>query len=188
MNSPPREASHVHWVMEVVDTATNQFACAAIIRGMPDELAGYEAGLNPGLCVLFSISNRVYRLSAETEKEARRKARELLQSPGKALSMCGPEFLALPLAKGKEWAGEGERPDHWYRWHVEAQSRKQQQVPGFSAKDAVSTWSLAYRTCPSHEVFDIAEGLGITRYVYEHHGTIQSVDVRLVSVKRPTVQ
>jgi hypothetical protein len=31
---------------------------------------------------------------------------------------------------------------------------------------------------------EIAEGLGITRYFYEHHGTVAFVDSRLVSFKR----
>src|SRR5262249_27028574 len=106
-------------------------------------------------------------------------AQELLRSQPKAVSDCN-EFLALPLAKGKEWAGDTDRPDHWYRWYVEAESRKRLRVNGSPATRPL-TWRIAFRTCPEHEIMEIAGGLGITRFVYEHHGTIQSVDVRLVS-------
>lgn len=35
---------------------------------------------------------------------------------------------------------------------------------------------------------EIAEDIGITRFPYEHHGAVQSVDVRLVAVRQPTRQ
>src|SRR5581483_86703 len=95
---------------------------AAIVRGMPDELTGYEAGFQPGYSVLLCVSNRVYRFGEATEKQARDTARELLKSPPQTLT--DNEFLVLPLAKGKEWAGDTERPDHWYRWYVESDGRK----------------------------------------------------------------
>jgi hypothetical protein len=32
---------------------------------------------------------------------------------------------------------------------------------------------------------EIAEGLGITRFAYEHHGKVQSADVRLTRIAAP---
>jgi hypothetical protein len=95
------------------------------------------------------------------------------------------EFLVLPLAKGKEWAGDDERPDHWYRWYVEAESRKRLRVKGSPDKGPTLTWRIAFRTCPEQEIMEVAEGLGITRFLYEHHGTVQSADVRLISIATP---
>ncbi|MHC1762940.1 MAG: hypothetical protein AB9869_01355 [Verrucomicrobiia bacterium] len=186
VNSGAMGPTNVHWVMEVLDLVTNQSARAAVVRGLPDELTGYEAGFQPGYSVLLCVSNRVYRFGEGTEQDARSRARELLRS-SPVVTECN-EFLVLPLGKGKEWAGDTERSDHWYRWYVEAEGRKRVRVKGSPIKRPTSTWRLAFRTCPEHEIMEITEGLGITRFVYEHHGTVQSVDVRLVSFKRPTVQ
>jgi hypothetical protein len=98
------------------------------------------------------------------------------------------EFLVLPLAKGKEWAGDTERADHWYRWYVESESQERLRIKGSSLESPTRTWRIAYRTLPDHQIMEIAEGLGITQFVYQHHGTVQSVDVRLVSIEQPPVR
>jgi hypothetical protein len=180
VNSAPKGPTKVRWVMEVLDLVTNQSARAAVIRGMPDELSGYDAGFQPRYSVLLCVSNRVFRFCEATEQRARNKAHDLLRSSPQTVSDCN-EYLVLPLAKGKEWAGDDERPDHWYRWYVEAERRTPMRVKGYPGSRSVPTWTIAYRTCPEHEIVEIAEGIGITRFVYEHHGTVQWADVRLIS-------
>ena len=51
---------------------------------------------------------------------------------------------------------------------------------GFESEHLLPTWQIVYRSLPDHQIMEIAEGLGIVRYVYEHHGTVASVDARLV--------
>jgi hypothetical protein len=36
-----------------------------------------------------------------------------------------------------------------------------------------------------HQILEIAPGVGITRYVFVHHGTVATADVRLVSINLP---
>ena len=187
VNSGARGPANIQWVMEVVDLVTNQSARAAVVRGIPDELTGYEAGFQPGYSMLLCVSNRVYRFGEATEQQARNKAYALLKSPPQTVPDCN-EFLVLPLAKGKEWAGDSERPDHWYRWYVESEGRRRLRIEGSPLRGPTRKWRIAFRTCPDHQIMEIVEGLGITHFVYEHHGTVQSVDVRLVSVRLPTVR
>ena len=44
--------------LELLDLVTNQTARAAVVRGMPDELTGYEAGSQPGYSVLLCVATK----------------------------------------------------------------------------------------------------------------------------------
>jgi hypothetical protein len=58
------------------------------------------------------------------------------------------------------------------------------ELKGLSSADYFSVWTVAYRTCPDHQVIDIAPGVGIIRLECDHHGTVACEDVRLVEFKR----
>jgi len=45
-------------------------------------------------------------------------------------------------------------------------------------------WLLTYRTNPDHQLITFVPGVGITRYQYEHHGTVARVDAELTSLRR----
>ena len=131
--------------------------------------------------MLLCVGNSVYRFRADNEQSARGKARQMLTALERSdLAL----LLVLPLAQGKEWGDDSKREDHWYRWYVEDGRPRRWWVKGFATAHPLPTWRIAYRTCPEHEVMEIAEGLGITRYIYEHHGTVASADVRLISFTR----
>lgn len=180
--SPP-VATNVQWVMEVLDVATNAAVRASIVRGFPDQLMGEETGFAPSVSVVLCVSNRVYRLPAANEKEASRLAQRLVSAPLET-PRDAEEFLVLPLHKGQTWGGGTEREDHWYCWHVESEKLATVRLKGIVSPRRMPIWRVAYRTCPEHEIMEIAQGIGITRYVYEHHGTVGSVDVRMVEIKR----
>ena len=69
--------TNIHWVMEVVNVRENGHVRAAVIRGLPEELAWYEPGRRPGFAVLVSITNHVYRISADSEQDGENLARQL---------------------------------------------------------------------------------------------------------------
>jgi hypothetical protein len=48
----------------------------------------------------------------------------------------------------------------------------------------LTVYRSIYRTNPDHVIVDFVPKLGVVRYVYEHHGTVSSVDVKLVKVMR----
>jgi len=174
------KGAHIRWTCQVVDIIKGPRARAAIVRGFPGELAWYEPGQPPGFCVLLQVSNRLYRLKTEGEKPARALARQLTKKP-RVLPGGVEELLAFPLTVGHK-CGRGEpRTDTWYCWCVERVRNQAPAVAGLADKGKMPTYRLAYRTCPDHQLLDIVPGLGIVRFVYNHHGTVASSDVHLIS-------
>jgi hypothetical protein len=56
---------------------------------------------------------------------------------------------------------------------------------GTNAREA-RTWQVVYRTNPDHQIFTIAEGVGIIAYEFAHHGTVASAKVELKAIKVPS--
>lgn len=178
------KTAQIRWVTKVVDCIKGSKAQAAVVRGFPDELMWYEPSRSPSFSVLLSVSNHVYRLRAEGEDQAGFLARQLIRNP-RQLPQTAEALLELPLALGRTWGQDPGREDTWYGWCVEQVQAKALPVRGFASKRPLKTYQLAYRTCPDHQLLDIAPGLGIVRFVYHHHGTVASTDVHLVSVSKP---
>ena len=91
----------------------------------------------------------------------------------------------IPLDQGTPWVYEANRADGWYCWRVEAREVKPIRVEGVPRAKGEVVFTVAFRTNPSHELFEIVPGIGIVRYEFEHHGTVASSDVRLIEFKRP---
>jgi hypothetical protein len=178
------KSRNIRWVTEVIDTVVGTETKAAIIRGFPDELAWYEPDQLPSFCVIFNVSNRVYHIGAENEKQARDLAQNVVGNPSQ-LSTSAEELLMFPLAEGAKWDGDTNRDDNFYCWHVEQKRKEMLHFRGYSSTKTNDVFTIGYRTLPDHQLVDIAPGFGITRYVYVHHGTVASADVKLVSFKRP---
>ncbi|MGO8926237.1 MAG: hypothetical protein ACLQU3_05020 [Limisphaerales bacterium] len=182
MNSTRVLSTNIHWVMEVVDVIEKGAVRASVVRGLPDELAWYEPNRKPGFSVLLGVTNHVYRIPAASEKDGEKLAKRLTHEPDR-LPSCAEEWLVLPLAKGKRWAGDSDREDNNYCWYVQGKKKRNVRVDGYAATHPAAVWTLIYRTNPDHQIVDLVEGLGITRYVFVHHGTVASADVRLVSFR-----
>ena len=176
--------TNVHWVMEVADMMEGSSVRVSVIRGLPDELSWYEPGRIPESTVLVSITNHLYRIGVKSEQDGKKLARGLTDGSQK-LPESADEWLVFPMAKGKRWGGDLEREDCNYCWYVEARKPENLRIQGYPAKPPADVWSLIYRTNPDHQIMNIVEGLGITRYVYAHHGTVAAVDVRLISFSHP---
>ena len=179
--------TNICWVMEVVDSMKSTNAEAAVVHGFLNELPWYEPGQAPGFCVLLNVSNRVYKFEAQNEKEARSILQDVMNQSGKFSAEMEDfnELLVLPLAKGSRWGSDTEREDGRYCWCVEKAQSSKLRIKGYSGNTLPLVYTLAYRTNPEDVLLEIAAGLGITRCVYVHHGTVASVDVRLVSFKSP---
>jgi hypothetical protein len=175
--------TNIYWGMEVIDAGKNTHAQAAVVRGFLDELPWYEPGRVPGFCVLLSYQNHVYQFKAPDEKRATAIMQDVLSHPDKCLLKTNDidELLALPLAINKCWGGDNKREDGYYCWKIEEEKRETLHLKGMASSQTNTVYRLAYRTLPDHVLMDIVSGLGITRYLYVHHGTVATVDVRLVS-------
>jgi len=180
------QRAHVRWTTEVIDSFESKYGKVAVIRGYPDNLAWGEPDRPPTYCVLINITNGVYRIKARNREEALHRAREIASAcrRGPDLLSEDSQILDLPLAVNKRWGGDTAREDAWYCWHVESQTQRRLTVKGAPASQPATVFTLAYRTLPDHQIVELCPGLGVIRYLYVHHGTVASADVRLVEFKR----
>lgn len=180
VDSAAVESSEITWITEVVEVFHGDEVAAAVVRGFPDELAWYEPGQQPGYSVLLGVGGRLYHVEANSEEEANASARSLA-SGKQVLPTLDELLLDLPLAVGKRWGGDTGREDGWYYWNVEDLQERRLNVGDIPGSGAVEVFTLAYRTCPDHQVIEYSPGIGILRYVYAHHGTVASANVSLVA-------
>lgn len=179
----PVKTKRLRWVTTLVSVQSNQHTCVALVRGFPDQLAWYNETNEPALSVFVLRSNRVYQICSVAETEPHALAASLIADP-KALPEPAEVLLDLPLVPKKSYGGDTDREDHWYCWHVTGQKQRRLKIRGAEPNHARQVFSVAYRTCPDHQIMEWADGLGLLRYAYEHHGTVASADVRLVEFRQ----
>ena len=179
LNSAKVKSARIRWVTEVVESVVGTNGLAGVVRGFPDELAWYEPGQSPSYCVFLHSGNKVYRLQADGENHAKTLAQQVSGNP-EAIFENAEEFLELPLVVGRKWGQDPVREDSWYCWCVERLRAKAELTKGVDPVHPLKVFRLAYRTCPSHQILDIAPGLGVVHYLFDHHGTVASANMRLV--------
>jgi hypothetical protein len=175
-------ATNIQWTMSVVDVAKTTNAEVAIVRGFVSELAWYEPGMPVGFTVIAKVENWIYRFPCENEAAAQTQARKLIEE---GVSADEEPWLDLPLAREKRWALNPERTDTFYCWRVEDEAMRRIAARGTNAREA-RTWQVVYRTNPDHQIFTVAEGVGIIAYEFAHHGTVASAKVELKAIKVPS--
>jgi len=183
-NSNQVETKQIRWTTEITESFKYPEIRVAVLRGFPSDLAWYEEGKAPGTSLLIESDNCFYYLQAKSEQEALRLARGL-SSITDDLPQGAELLLDLPLRVGKRYDQFGERDDNMYCWYVESKSLTIPHIEGINMQEAITSYRLIYRSNPDHEIMDFVPGLGIVRYIYEHHGTVAFADVRLKEFHHP---
>ena len=170
------QSTRLDWTMEVVDSVQRGRYKVALVLGHPKDLIWYEEGRKPGCHILIAVDNTKFYLR-ECEPSA---SREKLTLPeGDLTGLTGEENLILkfPLRQADTFGGDPERDakDGMYAWYVQAV----RQTP------PRTEYVLTYRTNPDHEVDTYVPGIGLTAFVYSHHGTVSEVNVKLVDFQIP---
>jgi hypothetical protein len=181
--STVERSTQVHWATTVVDSACDTDKCLALVRGFPDELAWYQPGQEPHLGILVCKQNKLYHLDAANDEEAHELFRHL-QMDTKAAFSDNDLLLDLPLSVGKMWSQDPPRDDHMYCWYVESMEEQSLPMAAASGKARKDVYAVRYSTNPDHQVMEFAPGIGITRFIYVHHGTVASADVHLVTIEQ----
>lgn len=177
-------ASKISWTTRIEALYRHPGYHVAVVSGFPDELAWYELGNQPRYSLLVQSGEQTYLIPAENRAAAEKLAVNFPASARERLTVDGL-LLDLPLSVGKRFAVEDqERTDGMYCWIVEGETAAALHVSGYDSEKGARGYQLAYRTNSDLKMFEFVPGLGITRFVYDHHGQTASVDVRLVQFGR----
>ncbi len=177
----------VTWRMQVLETLTRDQVTAAVVKGYPLDLAHLEDGKAPGDYLIVRVGPGKYYLLRQlrTEEVLRR-----LRDENDLLGGVVREdeiILDAPLVPGKIY-GEADlitRQDKMYSWIVEeARPAELRGIKGIAPAGGKMEYEITQRTLPDHQIVEFVPGIGITRYVYGHHGTVSETDVKLVEFRR----
>lgn len=176
-NGQKVESKPLTWKMTVHDVRESARGKVAIVTGFPGDVAWYEQGMTPKYSVLVEDDKRVYLNTYQDEHQAVMAA-NYVQAGAKEKVSFPDCIMEFPLTKGKEYKADPE--DGRYAWSVDSVDKVRMKVKGCKSGKPVTKYGLSYRTGADDTEMEFVPGLGITRYVYEHHGTVASEDLRLI--------
>ncbi len=175
------------WTMQVLETLTRGQVTAAVVKGYPLDLAHFEEGMAPGDYLIVRVgAARCYLIRPPRVEETLRRLRDP-NDPLAGLVREDEIILDAPLVAGKVYgeANQMTRQDRLYFWIVEdARPAELRGIRGVSPAVRKTEYEITHRTLPDHQVVYFVPGIGITRYVYGHHGTVSDTDVKLVEFHR----
>jgi len=173
-------AQDIRWQMAVIEFAQCGEVSGYHMQGHPGDLAWYEPGKAPSEYTIIRTGHTAGRLYyADLEAFQRLKA---CQDALVDLVQDTNLFLEIPLQPGQRFceAQQITRTDGMYCWVVSSGSQSElKNVPGVNQASEFVEYSIAKYTMPDHTIVQFAPGIGITGFVYNHHGTVSEVEVRL---------
>ena len=183
-NSSQVRTDAVTWTMEALAKIVRGHVTGWRLRGVPTDLAWYEAGDRPAERVLLQIgASTFYLLDAEDGPRIWKRLTDSHDDlPG--LEFAEPALqLELPLQNGQVFGESGQlcRLDRSYCWHVTAAGTLDWPVQGLpNAAAPRPIYEVTYQSLPDTTTVGFCHGVGIVRFSYRHHGTTAEADVRLV--------
>lgn len=169
------------WKVEVMRSALVGRYEVAVMNGDPGDLIWYETGKQRRDYLIVRDGAKYYRLPLDKRDEAAALFSDVrrLESRLNLYSL----FLDLPLREGMCFGREPEnkRNDNFFCWAVSRPTAGRiNGVKGISSEQQLTTFNLRYYANTDHTIIDFVPGIGITSYVFAHHGTVSEVDVKLV--------
>lgn len=177
-NSPETQETEITWKMEVVQVIQRDAITGYILHGGPWDLIWYEEGKAPSDYGIIQIGERFYQTPLETIWR--------LQDENDPLTDLVNDYQLLldaPLLAGKKFcdAASMVRDDGMYCWVVGQENKISPiGILGIGTTEMLTEFPIRYQTLPDYTEVHFIPGIGISRYVYLHHGTASEVDVRLV--------
>jgi|SRR6185295_14551220 len=174
-----KRESNVSWRMEVGRVERVGRYEVSILEGHPEDLRFFVPGKPRAGHIIVKDGNKYYEIQSATNPAA------LLSDESKIKEKLNSEslFLELPLQNG---ACLGRDPDYkgdenMYCWSVGAPKPAMLDgVKGIPYGRSYLAYELAYRSTPEHTFIRFVPGIGITSYIYGHHGALSEVDVQLI--------
>jgi hypothetical protein len=173
--------STIQWkmeVLEVVNAVQDNGVVAYVMRGHPRDLAWYEEGKpRSDYLIVQSGETRYYYADIEALPRLTDENDDLYE-----LVYEDALFLDVPLVAGEKFCAAENitRYNGGYCWIVgEAKAVDSKHIEGLEGLSELYEYSLRMGTLPDDSQFGFIPGVGISRYRYNHHGTISSVEVSL---------
>jgi hypothetical protein len=161
--------SEVRWTSRIVDAFDHGDVAAALLSGSVWDVAWWSRENVPGRIVVVR-SGACYFLVNDHADDIFRALKRSRRSALPAHSELDPWF-SVPLTVGQvsRPADLGPRDDTYYGWLVERASG-----PGYV---------LTYRTLASEDSVTLVPGIGITSFLFRHHGTVAEAHLHLVAYR-----
>jgi len=176
----------IRWTMKVVSVRTGPDARAALVRGWIQDLAWHEPSKKPRYSVVIDRGGRLYHVAAQDSAGAAAlfdSAVRANASPPESSDLVVDSTLVIGDVYGRD-SVRSKRDDNMYGWYVASERVVAAPVPWKATTPRVRRVTIEYRSVPDFQAIELVPGVGITRFVYSHHGTVAVTDVRLVSVTR----
>jgi hypothetical protein len=166
----------IQWKMRVLKSFKKSSGTAAVISGFVTDLAWYEPEKKSSYTVLVENPSglfETYMTPSATEAAASELAKKALKGES-----VGEQMLRFPIRVGDCLDSDPKRTrtDNMYCWFVKSRVHD---TGGLA-------WVLRFDSNPDTTTFRIVPGVGITRFSYDHHGTVASADAHLISFHVPT--
>jgi len=198
LNTPGMISTTLRVKMEVLETAQDGIYSIALVKNYFLAL-NWDEGTTDNYSLVYVIGKRSSLSPQSTslylkyecslsEEELKQITSFMKEGKGELNSLLTREdlWMDLPLKKDKAYGYTiSDPPPHFYRycWHVESVRKNDlKKIKGIPANACKTEYKLAYRTGPDHQVMDFVPGVGLTHYVYVHHGSISEMDMKLLEV------
>ncbi len=169
----------LNWKMEVVEVIDRGEIVGYRMLGHPGDLAWYEDGKKRSDYAIIQAGSGSYYLSDLHILERLKDDNDLLDFLVNEEQL----FLDTPLSPGKRICGAAfiTNPYGDYCWVVGPQENVTLgNVVEDDESKLVTGYTIRYVTNPDHTIITFVPGLGITNYVYGHHGVLSEVDLELI--------
>ena len=172
------------WRSEVLETTSHKDVAAARLRGDPSDLAWFEEGRQPRVHIIFRVgAARYHRLIDDKAEEAWLLLRAGEMEELQALLTEDNIELELPLVRDKIIGRPNLMTARRYCDLVtNSITFPASPIKGWTGPATLGGHTICCRTSPGHSERDFVQGLGFTRFVYEHHGTPGDVEALLVEI------
>jgi hypothetical protein len=183
------QSARRRWRMEVPQTIDRGDVTVAVAKGFPGDDASERDEREPREYLIVKTASKDYFFVDGATPDEVFNASSSPEALSDLLTKKD-EFFALdfPLSPGKTYAQDdpaNTRTDTMYAWHVESRRKARLNgVRGVSRSRSVTTYRIAYRIQSDDTVVEFVPGIGITRFIYSHHGSVSDVDARLVEFHR----
>jgi hypothetical protein len=174
--------SKITWKMNVEKRLKNGSYEIAVMKGHPADLCWYEPGKGPSRYLIVWKDNKYYEIRIYNDFDKLISDEAYLSTKTNFNTL----FLVVPLKKDMEFGNDPDiqREDRMYEWVVDDEQRGNLSHVTGVRKTRFTKYTLMYRTNPDHQIVEFVPQIGITHYIYQHHGTVSEVDVRLTAFRK----